>query len=157
MDVPKDKLQIDYEVIVISQSNTIRDLRKRIIDSRKTKEFRMWKLVKTNMPFKEYYQSFVNQHKQNQRIEVSGEILNFANQKIGSLGFDENHILVIEHMINGNTNFEFEAIQVLDMNLNEETVISSIMSVNQEYSHREDHSYRPSHSYHNSSNEEKGV
>lgn len=84
-------------------------------------------------------------------------MLDFERQKIGSIEFGANYILVIEHMIRNRDDFIFEAIHILDNKKYEETVTSSDMSVNQEYTSREPYSYRPSYDFHNSNNEDAGV
>lgn len=129
MDVPKDKGQNAFEYILISMNDTVEDLYKRIGLSRSTDNFRMWKATKpdSSQSFKDYYQSFRNQFNESKRVKivyVDGEIidynpaskerassrdrLNWNKRTIGSLLFTNDHILLIEHAIEGQSGFIFE-------------------------------------------------
>lgn len=111
IDVPKESEQNDYEIILISQNQKVRDLESRIAQSRDTTDFRLWKLVKPNEPFKDFYSSLRRQFKHTKKIIVQGERLDAEGRSIGSLRFTRDDLLTVEYMLRDRESYVFEAEQ----------------------------------------------
>lgn len=108
IDVPKDPSQKDYEIILVPQNQKVYELETRIIKSRESDELKLWKLQKPNLPFKEFYNTFIRQFKKNKKIMVEGELLSTPDRTIGSLRFSRDNVLTVEHQVQG-YGYVFEA------------------------------------------------
>jgi len=125
IDVPKVKSQKNFEILLISQNDTLADMRRRICNSRATKNFRLWKMDRGSIPFKRFYKDFETQFKETQKIVVDGDLLDFNEQTIGSLRFTREDVLIIEHQIKSHREYAFEKkIDITMSNSDQDTVLT---------------------------------